>query len=97
MADLSLGRCCGWRNGLAGEPVISSLGLCAQLRAPVTVDSARPLAAAGNAPLITLGGVTTRPVNGLSPCHLAFAWRHDDTRPLVLDYARASRRPLLNH
>jgi DNA-binding transcriptional LysR family regulator len=49
------------------------------------------LLAAGNAPLITLGGVTTRPVNGLSPSRLALAWHHDDTRPLVLDYARASR------
>ena len=49
------------------------------------------LLAAGNAPLITLGGVTTRPVKGLSPSQLALAWHHDDTRPLVLDYARASR------
>jgi DNA-binding transcriptional LysR family regulator len=47
------------------------------------------LLAAGNAPLVTLGGVTTRPVRGLSPCQLALAWRADDTRPLVLDYARA--------
>jgi DNA-binding transcriptional LysR family regulator len=49
------------------------------------------LLAAGNAPLITLGGVTTRPVNGLSPSQLALAWHHGDTHPLVLDYARASR------
>jgi DNA-binding transcriptional LysR family regulator len=49
------------------------------------------LLAAGNAPLITLGGVTTRPVRGLSPCRLALAWHADDTRPLVLDYARACR------
>jgi DNA-binding transcriptional LysR family regulator len=49
------------------------------------------LLAAGNARLITLGGVTTRPVNGLSPATLALAWRRDDSRPLVLDYARASR------
>jgi DNA-binding transcriptional LysR family regulator len=49
------------------------------------------LLAAGNEPLITLGGVTTRPVSGLSPSQLALAWRNGDTRPLVLDYARASR------
>lgn len=49
------------------------------------------LLAAGNAPLITLGGVTTRPVNGIPPSQLALAWRNGDRRPLVLDYARASR------
>jgi DNA-binding transcriptional LysR family regulator len=47
------------------------------------------LLAAGNAPLIALDGVTTRPVRGLSPSQLALAWRADDTRPLVLDYVRA--------
>ena len=47
------------------------------------------LLAAGNAPLITLGGVTTRPVHGLSPSQLALAWHHGDTRPLVLDHACA--------
>src|ERR1700678_787290 len=52
------------------------------------------LLAAGNAPLITLGGVTTRPVIGLSPSQLALAWHHGDTRPLVLDYARASRQAI---
>jgi DNA-binding transcriptional LysR family regulator len=49
------------------------------------------LVAAGNAPLIALDGVTTRPVDGLSPCQLALAWHADETRPLVLDYARACR------
>jgi DNA-binding transcriptional LysR family regulator len=49
------------------------------------------LLAAGNAPLITLGGVVTRPVRGLSPSQLALAWRAGDTRPLVLDYVRACR------
>jgi DNA-binding transcriptional LysR family regulator len=49
------------------------------------------LVAAGNARLISLGGVTIRPVNGLSLATLALAWRRDDGRPLVLDYARASR------
>ena len=49
------------------------------------------LLAAGNARLISLGGVTIRPVSGLSLATLALAWRRDDRRPLVLDYARASR------
>ncbi len=49
------------------------------------------LVAAGNAPLITLGGVITRPVRGIGPSRLALAWRAGDTRPLVLDYARACR------
>ena len=49
------------------------------------------LLAAGNAPLVTLGGVTTRPVLGISPSRLALAWRNGDTRPLVADYARACR------
>jgi DNA-binding transcriptional LysR family regulator len=49
------------------------------------------LIAAGNAPLITLGGVTTRPVRGIPPSQLALAWHATDTRPLVLDYARACR------
>ncbi|NGO40779.1 LysR family transcriptional regulator [Streptomyces ureilyticus] len=50
------------------------------------------LVAAGNAPLISLGGVVTRPVHGLSPSRLALAARTDDHRPLVLDYLRAARR-----
>jgi len=49
------------------------------------------LLAAGNARLISLGGVVTRPVSGLSLATLALAWRRDDRRPLVLDYARACR------
>ena len=49
------------------------------------------LLAAGNAPLVTLGGVVTRPVRGVSPSRLALAWRADDPRPLIRDYARACR------
>ncbi|MFJ4185512.1 LysR family transcriptional regulator [Kitasatospora sp. NPDC089509] len=49
------------------------------------------LLAGGNAPLIALGGVVTRPVHGLSPSRLALARRADDHRPLVLAYARACR------
>ncbi len=44
------------------------------------------LVAAGNAPLLTLGGVVTRPVHGIAPSRLAVARRADDRRPLVLDY-----------
>jgi DNA-binding transcriptional LysR family regulator len=50
------------------------------------------LVAAGNAPLISLGGVVTRPVRGLAPSRLAVARRADDNRPLVRDYLRAARR-----
>jgi DNA-binding transcriptional LysR family regulator len=51
------------------------------------------LVAAGNAPLIALEGVITRPVRGVSPSLLALAWRAEDRRPLVRDYARACTRP----
>ncbi|GHJ35734.1 LysR family transcriptional regulator [Streptomyces sp. TS71-3] len=47
------------------------------------------LLAEGNAPLVSLGGVVTRPVTGLAPRRFALAWRTSDTRPLVRDYARA--------
>ncbi|MBN6055034.1 LysR family transcriptional regulator, partial [Nonomuraea sp. RK-328] len=49
------------------------------------------LLAGGNAPLLTLGGVVTRPVRGLSPSRLALAWRAGGRRPLVLGYVRACR------
>jgi DNA-binding transcriptional LysR family regulator len=48
------------------------------------------LLASGNAPLVTLGGVTTRPVPGLPPSRLALAWRRQDDRPLVHAYVRAA-------
>jgi DNA-binding transcriptional LysR family regulator len=52
------------------------------------------LLAEGNSPLVTLGGVTTRPVRGLSPSRLALAWHTDDHRPLVLGYVRACRQAI---
>jgi DNA-binding transcriptional LysR family regulator len=52
------------------------------------------LVVAGNAPLISLGGVTTRPVRGVAPARLALAWRAEDTRPLVLDYVHACRQTI---
>ncbi|MFJ6083784.1 LysR family transcriptional regulator [Streptomyces sp. NPDC092369] len=59
------------------EALVAGLGIC--------------LVAAGNAPLITLGDVVTRPVRGLSPSRYALAWRTDDDRPLVRAYAEACR------
>ena len=53
------------------------------------------LLAAGNAPLVALDGVITRPVRGLSPSRLALAWRTGDHRPLVRDYARACQQTRL--
>lgn len=49
------------------------------------------LLGAGNAPLLTRGGVVTRPVRGLSPSHFALAWLADDTRPLVHAFVRAAQ------
>jgi DNA-binding transcriptional LysR family regulator len=47
------------------------------------------LLAAGNAPLVTLGGVVTRAVRGIEPSRFVLAWRADDRRPLVRAHARA--------
>ncbi|NWF27181.1 LysR family transcriptional regulator [Streptomyces sp. PKU-EA00015] len=60
------------------EALVDGLGVC--------------LVAAGNAPLLTRGGVVVRPVRGVSPSRFALAWRADDTRELVRDYARAAAR-----
>lgn len=61
------------------EALVAGLGVC--------------LVATGNAPLITLGGVVTRPVQGLAPSRFALAWRREDARrPLVRAYAEACRR-----
>ncbi|WP_371669337.1 LysR substrate-binding domain-containing protein [Streptomyces sp. NBC_00289] len=61
------------------EALVAGLGIC--------------LVATGNAPLVTLGGVTTRPVRGIAPSRYALAWRReDDTRPLVRAYADSCRR-----
>ncbi|WP_128437327.1 LysR family transcriptional regulator [Streptomyces cyaneus] len=61
------------------EALVAGLGIC--------------LVATGNAPLITLGGVVTRPVRRLSPSRYALAWRREDEgRPLVRAYAQACRR-----
>ncbi|MET7490075.1 LysR family transcriptional regulator [Streptomyces sp. NPDC005538] len=60
------------------EALVAGLGIC--------------LVATGNARLISLGGVTTRPVRGLSPSRYALAWRREDGgRPLVEAYTRACR------
>jgi DNA-binding transcriptional LysR family regulator len=59
------------------EALVAGLGVC--------------LVAAGNVPLLTLGGVVTRPVHGVAPSRYALAWRKEDRRPLVRGYARACR------
>ncbi|MBT2440705.1 LysR family transcriptional regulator [Streptomyces sp. ISL-36] len=58
------------------EALVDGLGVC--------------LVAAGNAPLLTRGGVVTLPVHGLTPTRFALAWRADDTRGLVRAYAKAA-------
>ncbi|MEV0173480.1 LysR family transcriptional regulator [Streptomyces sp. NPDC050803] len=61
------------------EALVAGLGIC--------------LVATGNAPLISLGGVTTRPVRGLGPSQYVLAWRREDgRRPLVRGYAEACGR-----
>ncbi|MER6246301.1 LysR family transcriptional regulator [Streptomyces griseorubiginosus] len=60
------------------EALVAGLGVC--------------LVAAGNAPLITLGGVVTRPVRGLGPSRYVLAWRKEDGgRDLVRGYVEACR------
>jgi len=60
------------------EALVAGLGIC--------------LVAVGNAHLITLGGVTTRPVHGVSPSRYALAWRRENGgQPLVRAYAEACR------
>ncbi|WP_179382350.1 LysR family transcriptional regulator [Streptomyces sp. SA15] len=60
------------------EALVAGLGIC--------------LVATGNVPLLTLGGVITRPVHGVSPSRYVLAWRREDgRRPLVRAYAEACR------
>ncbi|MBE8472358.1 LysR family transcriptional regulator [Streptomyces justiciae] len=60
------------------EALVAGLGVC--------------LVAAGNAPLITLGGVVTRPVRGVSPSRYALAWRREGSAGvLVRGYVEACR------
>ncbi|MEU0585768.1 LysR family transcriptional regulator [Streptomyces sp. NPDC006132] len=61
------------------EALTAGLGVC--------------LVATGNVPLLTLGGVTARPVRGVTPGRCVLAWRREDgRRPLVRAYAQACRR-----
>ncbi|MFJ4535959.1 LysR family transcriptional regulator [Streptomyces tibetensis] len=61
------------------EALAAGLGVC--------------LVAEGNVPLLTLGGVTARPVHGVTPSRYVLAWRRQDgQRPLVRAYAEACRR-----
>ncbi|RMI29282.1 LysR family transcriptional regulator [Nocardia stercoris] len=45
------------------------------------------LLAENNVPLYRWPGLTARPVTGLAPCELVVAWRSDDDRPTILDFA----------
>jgi DNA-binding transcriptional LysR family regulator len=45
--------------------------------------------AAGNAEIYTRPGIICRPVRGISPCHLAVAWRANDRRPPVAAFVSA--------
>ncbi|SEF81430.1 transcriptional regulator, LysR family [Actinacidiphila yanglinensis] len=49
------------------------------------------LLAAGNAPLISLGGVATRTVRGITPSRFALAWPRTAAGPLIRAYAAACR------
>ncbi len=51
------------------EALVAGLGVC--------------LVAEGNASLIDVEGVEIRPVDGISPSQLVFAWRSPDDRPLL--------------
>lgn len=44
----------------------------------------------GSVPLYRWPGIVAKPVSDLPPCELAIAWRHDDDRPDVLDFAAAA-------
>ncbi|MFF3915603.1 LysR family transcriptional regulator [Streptomyces sp. NPDC001852] len=62
------------------EALVAGLGIC--------------LVAEGNAPLLTRGGVTVRPVRGLGPSRYVLAWRREEGhRPLVRAYAEACKDP----
>jgi DNA-binding transcriptional LysR family regulator len=45
------------------------------------------LLAESNVPMYRWPGLTARPVSGLPPCELAVAWRADDDRATILDFA----------
>ncbi len=59
------------------EALTAGLGVC--------------LIAAGNAPLVTRDGITTRPVTGIPPSTLVLAWRRGDRRPLLHSLVNAVR------
>jgi DNA-binding transcriptional LysR family regulator len=62
------------------EALAAGLGVC--------------LIAAGNAPLMSRDGITTRPVTGVTPSELVLLWRRGDERPL-LRHLRAAVRSAL--
>ena len=52
------------------------------------------LLAAGNAELYSRPGIVSRPVVDLAPAELAIAWRADDDRAIIQDFAGAARQAI---
>jgi len=52
------------------------------------------LLAAGNAELYSRPGIVSRPVIDLAPAELAIAWRGDDDRAIIKDFAGAARQAI---
>jgi DNA-binding transcriptional LysR family regulator len=48
------------------------------------------LLAESNVPLYRWPGIVAKPVQGLPPCELALAWRHDEDRPEVLAFTASA-------
>lgn len=67
----------------AYEAVAARIGVC--------------LLAAGNAPVMTRGGVTLLPVTGLAPSELVLAWNAEDRRPVVQDLVEATLAAVAEH
>src|SRR6516165_7866543 len=57
----------------------------------VSSGAAVTLPAEGNAAIYSRQGIVCIPVSGLEPARLAIAWRRDDKRPAVREFARACR------
>ena len=69
----------------AGRPVVvgAEVGNTEETVEALTAGLGICLIAAGNAPLITRDGITTRPITGVPPSALVLLWRRDDDRPLL--------------
>lgn len=54
------------------------------------------LLSAGNAELYSRPGIVSRPVVDLTPAELALAWRGDDDRAILGEFARAARQAVID-